>query len=102
MLPEAHQFTCGKCGKPVHPWEDECPFCGAGVNWLDELRAKYPEPDWFSKIFERNTSYRRWKKHGSNCGKMKNLPVREWIGSYSGKPHLQRLRLWLCKKREER
>lgn len=52
-----HRFVCPECRKPVHPWEDECPFCGLQLNWGD---MKMDEPDLFSRIFERDTSYKRW------------------------------------------
>lgn len=61
LKPAAHHFIC-KCGRPIHPWEDECPICGTRIKWPEELREKYPKPDWFSKVFERNTSYKRWRE----------------------------------------
>ena len=62
IVPEAHHFTCGFCKKPIHPWEDKCPFCGQGINWPKELKDKYPEPDEYSRTVERDTSYARWLK----------------------------------------
>jgi hypothetical protein len=57
-----HRYVCPRCGLPVHPWEDECYFCGLPLNWRDKKRS---EPDLFSKIFERETSYKRWlERHG--------------------------------------
>lgn len=58
FIPEAHQHGCGFCHKPVHPWEDICPFCGMGINWRED--QKMEEPDWYSKTFEKETSYARW------------------------------------------
>lgn len=58
VIPKAHHYTCGYCGKPIHPWEDVCPFCDKGINWREDQRMK--EPDWYSRIFERHTSYARW------------------------------------------
>jgi len=62
MTPEAHRFVCARCRKPVHPWDDVCPFCGFALDWPGELKRKYPRPDWFSMIFERGTSFKRWKE----------------------------------------
>jgi predicted amidophosphoribosyltransferase len=53
-----HKFVCPSCGKPVHPWEDACPFCDTPLSWGDLKRS---EPDLFFRIFERNTSYERWR-----------------------------------------
>ena len=62
VIPEAHRYVCGRCAKPVHPWEDRCYFCGTGINWSEDLKRKYPEPDLWSKTIERSTSYARWKE----------------------------------------
>jgi len=58
FIPKAHHYTCWQCNKPVHPWENECPFCNNELHWRKEM--KMGKPDWFSRIFERNTSYKRW------------------------------------------
>lgn len=64
FLPRAHRYVCRHCGEPVHPWEDSCSSCGAGLIWPEE--EKMEEPDWFSRMFERTTSYKRWVEGGRN------------------------------------
>ncbi|KKM93622.1 hypothetical protein LCGC14_1206530 [marine sediment metagenome] len=31
-----HRSTCPRCHHPIHPWEDICPGCGIGINWLSQ------------------------------------------------------------------
>ena len=66
IIPEVHHRTCYECQHPVHPWEDKCYFCGAAVNWPAGMKRKHSKPDWFSRIFERATSYKRWTERHLN------------------------------------
>lgn len=59
FTPKCHSQICGNCGRPVHPWEDECYYCGCEINWPPAARME--KPDWFSRVFEQDTSYKRWQ-----------------------------------------